>query len=152
MISAWALIAFQSANCTGASKLPILPMCAAGGTSRNSPVPARSSTTTRVIRAASIRRRPGIRHEHRRREGHRLDDALGDLDAQRRLRRGGERPSASAAGHADQQVAPEPVYHDTIPSGLKTTSMLRHCAYLSRGSSEYGEQRISARRPASNAC
>ena len=43
--------------------------------------------------------------------------------------------SASAARHADQQVAPEAVYHDTIPSGLKTTSMLRHCAYLSRGSS-----------------
>ena len=43
--------------------------------------------------------------------------------------------SSQRRGHADEEVAAEPVYHDTIPSGLKTTSMLRHCAYLSRGSS-----------------
>jgi hypothetical protein len=52
VISACALIAFQSAKATGASKLATRPMCALFGTSRNRPVPTRSSTTTWVICAA----------------------------------------------------------------------------------------------------
>ena len=52
MISACALIAFQSAKATGASKLDTRAICALFGTSRNRPVPARSSITTWVIRAA----------------------------------------------------------------------------------------------------
>ena len=135
MISAWALIAFQSAKATGASKFAIRPMCAALGISRKSPVPVRSSTTTWVIRAARSAAaalsgtKPGAAK------------GIGSITPSViSMRSGACAAAANGAqrqrrGHADQEVAAEPVYHDTIPSGLKTTSMLRHCANFSRGRS-----------------
>ena len=84
---------------------------------------------------SEIARRGRVRDEAGRGEGHRLDHPLGDLDAERRLGRGGVGPEHQGRGHADEEIAAEPVYHDTIPSGLKTTSMLRHWPYFSRGSS-----------------
>ena len=53
VISAWALIAFQSAYCTGLAKLVTRAICASCGMARNRPVPVRSSATTWVICAAS---------------------------------------------------------------------------------------------------
>ena len=135
MISAWALIAFQSAKATGASKLVTFEMCAAAGTSRKRPVPGEVVDDDLGDLPGELRRRAAVGDEGRHREGHRLDDALGDLDPERRLRHGSEGPQGQGRRHADEQVAPETVYHDTIPSGLKTTSMFRHCAYLSRGRS-----------------
>ena len=54
-IKACALIAFQSANCTGEAKLVIVLMKASSGISRNNPVPVRSAATTRAMSCAICR-------------------------------------------------------------------------------------------------
>ena len=136
VISACALIAFQSAKATGASKLDTRAMCAAAGTSRKRPVPARSSMTTWVIRAGEVAPPPppsGTKAGTANGIGSTTPSVISILSGACAAAANG--PQRQRRRHADQQVAPEAVYHDTIPSGLKTTSMLRHCAYLSRGRS-----------------
>ena len=80
-------------------------------------------------------RRAGVGDETGRRERHRLDHAVGDLDPERRLRQRRERSRKHGGRHGQEQVSAEAVHHETIPSGLKTTSRERHWAYLSRGMS-----------------
>ena len=135
MISACALIAFQSAKATGASKFAILPDVRRARDLAEEAGPGQVVDHDLGDPRRQVRRRGAVRHEAGRGEGHRLDHPLGDLDPERRLRRGGKGREHQGRGHAEEEIAAEPVYHDTIPSGLKTTSMLRHCPYFSRGSS-----------------
>jgi hypothetical protein len=80
VISACALIAFQSENCTGLAKLVMREICASRGISRKRPVPLRSEAMTRRNRWWQLCRGGVVGNEIGHGIGQGLDHALGDLD------------------------------------------------------------------------